>query len=320
MVNVPKNHLSPLPAGICGKSTKKSTCRCHHANEGKSGFEAERVRALGALRSLRSKKKLLAEKRQETHFLSNDKKQKWIKNDVKTETAVATRRVQDAETARMQELNDRTTAGNVGVTTGMPETKFELMLNAIGDSLSDLASSDEEQDGEDEEYDEHDTELGTLSDDDEPGWVMGAFPKTVQHRLESFRQKQMKLHELTQPGWVDAANYFRGMDMKYRTTELKVPVVLKRQIDMTAAAPSPTTFGEHMQTLDTVRGQLPITAVTSRPGSRQMRLRSEKPQAQKFIQVSSADAGSDSMPIPDTKPVEPGSFYQCMKHPLILTI
>jgi len=33
------------------------------------------------------------------------------------------------------------------------------MLNAIRDSLSDLASSDEEQDGEDVECDEEDTEL-----------------------------------------------------------------------------------------------------------------------------------------------------------------
>jgi len=55
MVNVPKKKLSPLPAGKYGKSTKRSTRRIHHANPSKSGFEAERVRALGALGSLRSK-------------------------------------------------------------------------------------------------------------------------------------------------------------------------------------------------------------------------------------------------------------------------
>jgi hypothetical protein len=48
----------------------------------------------------------------------------------------------------------------------MPETTFEGMLNAIGDSVSNLASSDDEQDGEEEEDDEEDTELGKLSDDD----------------------------------------------------------------------------------------------------------------------------------------------------------
>jgi len=72
MVNAPKKNFSPLPAGKYGISKKKSTRRRHQANEGKSGLVAERVRALGALRSLRSKKKLAAEKRQETLFLSNE--------------------------------------------------------------------------------------------------------------------------------------------------------------------------------------------------------------------------------------------------------
>jgi hypothetical protein len=40
----------------------------------------------------------------------------------------------------MQQLKDMTTA------TGKPETMFEEMLNAIGASLTDLASSDAEQD------------------------------------------------------------------------------------------------------------------------------------------------------------------------------
>jgi len=74
MVNALKKNFSPLPAGKYGELTKMSTHRRHHVNEGTSGLEAERVRALGALRSLRSRKKHLAEKRQETHFLSNDEK------------------------------------------------------------------------------------------------------------------------------------------------------------------------------------------------------------------------------------------------------
>jgi len=161
---------------------------------------AEHVRALGALRSLRFKKKLAAEKRHETHMLSKEQKEKWIEDFVETETAVAKKRVQDTDTAMMQELNEMTTA------TGKPKTMFAKMLNTIGDSLSDLACSKDEQDGEDEEYDEEDTELGKLSDDDEPAWVMGTISKTVQHRMDSFRQNQIRLHELTQPGWGDAAN------------------------------------------------------------------------------------------------------------------
>jgi len=181
MVNAPKKNFPPLAVGKYGKSPKMSTCRRHHANEGKSGLEAEWVRASGALHSLRSKKKHSAEKRQETHFLSNDKKEKWIKDYVERETAVRRKRVQDAETAIMQELNNMTTAENAGATTGKPEGNFEVMVNAIEHSLSDLACSDEEQGGEDEEYDEDDTELGKLSDNDDPGWVMGIISKTVQH-------------------------------------------------------------------------------------------------------------------------------------------
>jgi len=60
MVNLPKKILSPLPAGKYGKSMKRSTQRRHQANQGRSGLEAERVRDLGALRSLRSRKKLAA--------------------------------------------------------------------------------------------------------------------------------------------------------------------------------------------------------------------------------------------------------------------
>jgi len=297
-----------------------STHQRHHANEGKSSLEAERVRALGAFRSLRSKTKLSAWKRQETHCLSNDEKEKWIKDSLERETAVARKRVQDAETAIMHELNDMTTAENVGATTGIPETTFEEMLNAIGHSLRDLASSDAEQDGEDEEYGEDDTELGKLSDDDEPGSVMGTISQTVQHRLESFRQKQMKLDRLTQPGWGDASNYFGARDMKYGTTELRVPAVVQPQIDTTAATLSPTTFREHVQTLDIVRGQSPMTAVTSRPGSSQMRLGLEKPQSYQSIPGFLPDAATNWMLIQDAKPVEPVSFHPSMQLPKLITI
>jgi len=43
------------------------------------------------------------------------------------------------------------------------------MLNAIGDSLSDLASSDDEEDGEDDNDAEEDTGHGKRSKDDETG-------------------------------------------------------------------------------------------------------------------------------------------------------
>jgi len=119
---------------------------------------------------------------------------------VERETAVARKRVQDAKTTMMQEQEHMENVEKGQSTTTKPQITFEEILNAIGDSLSDLASSDDEEDGEDEDDDEEDTEHGKMSEDDEPGWVMGTISKTVQHRIESIRQKQLRLDELTQPG------------------------------------------------------------------------------------------------------------------------
>jgi len=99
-------------------------------------------------------------------------KEKWIEDDVERETAVARKWVEDAETAIKQVQDDMRNAEKVGLTTTKPETTFEEMLNAIGNSLSDLASSDDEEDGEDEDYVKEDPAGGKLSDDDEPGWVI----------------------------------------------------------------------------------------------------------------------------------------------------
>jgi hypothetical protein len=81
-----------------------------------------------------------------------------------------------------------------GLTSRVPEKTFLEMMAPIGDSLSDLASSDDAEEGED---DKEEAEQGKLSEDYEPGWVMGTISKTVQQRMESFRQKQMKHNELT---------------------------------------------------------------------------------------------------------------------------
>jgi len=87
-----------------------------------------------------------------------------------------------------------------------PEKTFEPMPVTMRDSLSDLASSNEGEDWEDD--DDEETEQGKMSKDDEPGWVMGTITKMVPQHKENFRQNCMKLDELTQLGWVDTANYF----------------------------------------------------------------------------------------------------------------
>jgi hypothetical protein len=315
MANAPKKNLSPLPAGKYGKLMKHSTLLHHHANTGKSGLEAERVRVLGALRSLRSKKKLAVEKQRETHILSKEEREKWIENYVERETAVASKRVQDAETAMMQEQEHMENVEMRRSTTTKPEITFEQMLNAVGDSLSDLASSEDEQDGEDEDDDEENTGHGKLSEDDEPGWVMGTISKTVLHCMESFRQRQLRLDELTQPGWGDAADYFCERDMKYWMTKLNIVAVGKPQEDSTAATPSPTTFGELMQALDIVPGQSQMPQVTSQQGTSQMRLGSEKPQADNHIVPPMPAAVPDSSPIEIAKPAQLVSFYPSISRP-----
>ena len=96
---------------------------------------------------------------------------------------------------------------------------------AIGDSLNDIASSNDVEDREDENDEE--TGQGKLSKDEEPGWVMGTIHKPDQHHMEGFRQKHIKLDELTQPGWGDAAIYFSERYKKYSRAVLRVPAVVK---------------------------------------------------------------------------------------------
>ena len=179
-------------------------------------MKAEGIPALGALRSLRSTKKRAAEKRQQAHFLSNEENEIWIEDYVERETTRARKRVEDSEAAVQQEQDDMMHAEQAGLTSREPEKTVEEMLVAVGDSMSDLVSSDDREDGEDE--DDEETEKGNLSEDDEPSWVMGTITKTVQQRMERFWQKQMKLNKLTQPGWEDAADYFREQDTKYGIT------------------------------------------------------------------------------------------------------
>jgi hypothetical protein len=130
---------------------------------------------------LRSKKKLVAEKWKETHFLWNEEKEKWIADSVERETAWAMKRVEDAHAVVQHVQGDTTIAVIPGVTCREPDQTFEDMLVPIGESLSDFASSDDWEDGEDEDAEE--TEQGKLSEDDEPGWVMGTIIKTGQQRI-----------------------------------------------------------------------------------------------------------------------------------------
>jgi len=187
---------------------------------------------------------------------------------------------------------------------------FEEMLVAIGDSLSDLASSDYGEDGDDE--DDEETEQGKLSEDYKPGWVIGTITKTVQYHMERFRQKQMKFDELTQPGWEDAADHFREWDEQYSTSKLRVPAVIQLQTNDDTPPHPPTTFAELIESLDIVPG---ILEGISAAGSSHIRLGSVKPQSKSSIPSSEPPAEPDSSPLLKAKPVEPVSFYPCIWPP-----
>jgi len=64
-------------------------------------------------------------------------------------------------------------------------------------TLSNIASSDNVEDGEDDDNEE--TDLGKRSKDNEPGWVMGILSRMVELYMDRFRQIQMMLDTLTHP-------------------------------------------------------------------------------------------------------------------------
>ena len=122
----------------------------------------------------------------------------------------------------------------------------------------------------------------------------------------------MKLDELTQPGWEDAADYFSERDKKYGTSELSVPAVVQPQTNDDAPASSPTTFGEVMESLDIFPGISQRPQGTSRPASSHIRLGSVKPQSKSSIPSGEPAAEPDSSTLLKAKPVEPVSFYPCI--------
>jgi len=177
-------------------------------------------------------------------FLSNGEMAKWVEYYVDRETTGAIKRVEDTEPAVQQEQDDTRKVENAGLTNREPKKPFQQMMVAIADSLSDLASSDDGEDGEDD--DDEETERGELTEYDEPSWVMGTITITVQQHMEMFQQKQMKLDELTEPEWEDAADYFRETNKKYDTSKLSVLAVVEPPTDDDAGAHAPTTFGERV--------------------------------------------------------------------------
>ena len=184
-----------------------------------------------------------------------------------SEAAVARMRVEDMDTANVQNQEDMRNAGKAELTTRQPETAFDEMLNAIGDSMRVHASSDDEEDVEDEDDAQETGELGKLNEADKPGWVIGTISKSVQQCQQRFRQKEISHDELMHQGRGDEADSFFERDMKYWTAEFMVPAVLKPQTEKVPPAPEPMTFWDLMETLDIIPGQSSMPQGVSRTGS-----------------------------------------------------
>ena len=149
---------------------------------------------------------------------------------------------------------------------------------------------------------------------------MGTMSQTVQQRMGRFRYNQMKLEELTQPGWGDPADYFSECDKKYGTSEVRVPAVVTLQTDHNADALAPTAFRKLTESIDIVPRILQRPPWTSRPGSGYMRLGSGKPQSDTCIPGLVPAAEPDSSHMPKAKPVEPVRSHPCIEPPHLIAI
>jgi len=234
---------------------------------------------------------------------------------VDRETAVVRKRVEDAETAIVPKQEDMRNAETAGLTTRKHDETLEEMMYAFGDGVSDVASFIIEEDGEDEADDEEDTELGKVSEDDEPGWVMGTITNTVPQHMESFRQQRMRLNEFRKPGLGYAADNVGECNKKHRIAELKVPAVVTPQMELVATTPAPKSFGERMETLDIVPGYSQMPQRESPPRCSQMRLGSGKPQSHERIVAFQLNTAPNSLHIKKSKPVQPISFNRCIWSP-----
>jgi hypothetical protein len=78
----------------------------------------------------------------------------WIEDHVERETAAARQRVEAVDEDIRHEQDDTEIAGNMVLMTGASDKMFHQLMVALGDSLSDIATSDDEEDWEDENEEE----------------------------------------------------------------------------------------------------------------------------------------------------------------------
>jgi len=94
--------------------------------------------------------------------------------------------------------------------------------------------------------------------------------------------------------------------------------VVELPTDDLAAAPAPTTSGEHMVSLERVSRISQVPQGTSQPGSSHMRLGSGKPLSRNGMACLLPGVEPNSSPIQRVKHVEPVSFYPCILPPQLI--
>jgi len=119
------------------------------------------------------------------HCTSYPEEEKWIQDHVERETSWARKRVDNTEALVQQEQEDVKNVEQVGFKNSEPNKTFEEMIVAIGDSVSDLASSENGDDEEDK--DDVENQQGVVSKDDDPGWAMGTITRMIKQYMERFR-------------------------------------------------------------------------------------------------------------------------------------
>jgi len=88
--------------------------------------------------------------------------------------------------------------------------------------------------------------------------------------MVSLRQTEMKLGEMTWPGWGDMPNYLRESDDTYTTAQSLIPVVIQAETKKCTATSAMTIFAECIETHDTIPVQSQMPWGTSQPRSSQM--------------------------------------------------
>jgi len=104
---------------------------------------------------------------------AKDIQEEVIEDYVDIDSAVVRKQGEHTEAEIKQEQEDMRNTEKARVTTRKDKQTLQEKFNTPSDSLSNLESSDTDEDGEYKEVEQEDTEQDNISIDDEATWLMG---------------------------------------------------------------------------------------------------------------------------------------------------